>query len=517
MNRNILKSTFSSRPFRIFLFCCLLFSGFQSRLFAESAVMEKFDYKGDIFFRGFYLSRDLPMKKQNDSLCAKDEYLSYFIPPAAAAVHSPCKEADDYYQTRFRLDTSFRPGAYADVVYGLEVGHLTFGKDNPGSTGPGSGGKGSATNIETRQLFLDMHNLDKTMSVRAGLFPVGTPHGIVLASSGAGIHTSYEGKLNSLDLSYLRKEDNSIVDGDSNGFSDSNYNNVHLGVLSWKFSGISWLKTDTYFVYRKDSDTSDEGKDGNETSSMGWAGLYAQLRYKKFTLLLHGIYNHGTFKRPFAYYPSLLEKLAFFPEIKYAYDTALLAGYPLKSRHEVDAGAGEMEISYQIFDTTKLTLMAAGASGRLGIEPNGDPVDYRRDQFRTAGSAFQGSDIAVDSSGGYSIFSLGKLTGVVQKGIRIDNDILQNLSIQIAYYTFDAYRTPTITYNNYYQLYLDTKKPDNHLGEEWNMKLGWKIMTLLSLDLRAARFDAQNGYKILYDVEYGDEIYEFSASLTQKF
>ncbi|MDH5654544.1 MAG: hypothetical protein OEZ34_01455 [Spirochaetia bacterium] len=488
-----------------------------SPVFSESSIREKFDYKGDMLFRGFFLSRDLPLEKQDEGLCSKDEFLAYFMPITNGNTKSPCKESDDYYQARFRLDSSFRPNSYADIVYGLEVGHLTFGRDNPESSGPGSGGKGNASNLETRQLFLKLHNLKDTVSIRGGLFPIGTPKGIVLASSGAGVQLSLEGKYSSLEASYIRKEDNSRIDNDSNGFSDSNFHNVHMGILSWKFSGLSWLKTDTYFVHRRDGDPSDEGDDDNETSAISWAGLLMQFRYKKFTFLLHGIYNAGTFKRPFYFYPSLDEKFSLFPDIKFIHEEALRIGYPLRSKHRVNAGAGEMEMSYQLLDSTKVTLMAAGASGRPGIEPNGDPVDYRRDQFRTAGSAYQGSDIALDSSGGYSIFPLGKLTGVVQRGIRIDIDILQNLSYQIAYYTFDAFRTPTITYNDYYELYMDTNKTDNRLGEEWNMKLTWKIMTLLSLDIRAARFDSQTGYKILYDIEYGDVIYEASASLTQKF
>jgi len=479
----------------------------------------RFDYRGDMLVRGFYLNRDLPLNRQTETPCrSADEYMSYLYPSLFAHTTStPCRETSDYYQARLRLDFSFRPSSYADVVYMIEIGDITFGRDAAGSTGAGSGGKGNAVNIETRQMFLHLHNPHDTASLDIGIFPIGTPKGLVLASNGAGFRSHIETKQSIFSFAYLRKEDTTIKDGDSNGFSDSNFRNVNLGVLQWEYTGLSWLKSDLYAVARRDDDPSDAGNDGNETSRMAWGGIFLSLNKGAFSFLIHGVWNHGTFERPFAYYPSLTERLSLMPQLKAVYDDALATGYPMRSRFETDAGAGQAEMEWRLSNRFAVKGAIAGASGRLGIEPNGDPVDYRRDQFRTAGTGFQFSDIAVDSSGGYSIFAGGNLTGVVARGAILKYIPHDSVELSAGYYSIHLYRTPVIDRNRYYQLYLDTNHPDTYLGDEWNGRITWNIFTDLTFTLKGAKFDAGNGYKILKDIEYGDDLYEYSFVLFQKF
>ena len=354
------------RIFPFYTAALFYFSFYPLELSAQN-ISDKFDYKGDILVRGYFLRRDLPLTRQNNALCGTDEYLSYIFADkikqynnsvSSNNVNSPCREKEDFYTTRFRLDASFRPNIFSDIVLGTEIGHLTFGRDN--------GGKGSAVNIETSKLYLDLHNKSKSLSLISGVFPVGTPAGIVIASSGAGLKSKLETQNNTCEFSYLRKEDNSNFDGDSNGFSDSNYRNIHLSIFSWKNSSLRWLRSELYFVHRNDSNPGTEDNDENETSSLLWSGLHLQFRMGRLNLLLHGIANTGNFKRPFEYYPGLEEKLIPYPEIKSIIDQTISAGYPLRSEFDVAAGAGQFEISYKIQNTLKMTALAAGSQNGLG-------------------------------------------------------------------------------------------------------------------------------------------------------
>jgi hypothetical protein len=159
----------------------------------------------------------------------------------------------------------------------------------------------------------------------------------------------------------------------------------------------------------------------------------------------------------------------------------------------------------------------AGATGRLGSDPNGDPGEYGRDRFRTAGSGFQFSDITLDSSGGYSLFAGGNLSGVTQKGIILRYSPYESIELTGTLFSVDLFRTPSIESNTRYRLHLNTNRPTAHFGDEINLKGVWYILTDLTLILRTARFNAGEAYKILYDVDEGDTIEETSFSLEQRF
>ncbi|MBI3395179.1 MAG: hypothetical protein HY042_05045, partial [Spirochaetia bacterium] len=343
---------------------------------ATPTPLERFTFRGDMLARGFYLERDLPLKSVSLNTTTKTS------------------EIQDLYSMRYRLDLAFRPSQNVDVQYGLQVGELTFGRDTPSSTGHGSGGLGSgSTNVETRELIMKIRNNPETTSVSFGILNFDTPRGLVLASSGGGARLFFDlpSLASSVDVYYIRALDNSVIDGDSNGFSDKNFSNVNLGLARYRFTGIKNLRSEAYMIYRQDDDAQ-SALDGGETSRMYWGGLFAQYKKGAYGLLFHAVGNWGQFHRPDTVSPYL------------------------RKRYEVKAGAGQLELSAAPWDELQVTLVAAGASGRLGIEPNGRSVDFRQDQFRTVSGQFQLTDIVMDSSGGYTVFAAGKLTGVVAEG-----------------------------------------------------------------------------------------------------
>lgn len=492
----------------------------------DDSLTEKFDYRGDAFFQGFYLARDLPLDRTADPVCPGPE-------SAQAGIRSRCREEEDFYRLRLRVRFSFRPSDYVDILYHMEVGFLTFGRDtNNGhvtqTAGPNTGGRGGdRANLETQELILKFKNKVDTLSLSLGLFGFGTPSGIVLATSGAGAwfkkdlsdwNSRFEGV-------YIRSIDNSRIDDDSNGYSDDNFSDIHLGVINWKFSGIPRLHSELYGVYRRDDDPSagDPTDDDRETSRIYWAGLYLKYTSGRWSFLLHGIINRGSFHRPFAidapevYWLSTLSPLDIFYQ-QYQ-DSVTFFGQPeQRKKYPVDARAGEAKISYQATDTLEISTAAAAGSGRLDDDAYGRPPDLKPDYFRTAGSSgYQFSDIAVDSSGGYTLISGGRLTGIYERGLIVKTQLLSTVEGEIGYFCVKLIHTPTIDDNVHYRRYLNAERSDTYFGDEWNFKLTWRIFSDLTFQARAGIFNAGVAYKVLHDAEYGDRILETAFSVEQKF
>ncbi|MBU42659.1 MAG: hypothetical protein CMN76_05530 [Spirochaetaceae bacterium] len=493
-----------------------------SSLSSQTApVLEKFDYNGSMLVRGFFTSRDLPLEKQTATLCPNPFTTSTSSGTTGTATtsnNSKCREERDFYTTRFRLNLAFRPSNYVDIIYGLEVGELEFGDATAGNSGPGSGGTGSGSaNLETRELRLKVHNEKNTLSFHAGIFPYGTPNGFVAATSGAGflINHSVPDWFSEFELYYIKKEDQSRVDRDSNGFNDDNYKDVDVVLGNWKFSGLPGYRSELYGLYRGDNRTEDDNGNLRDTSRLYWAGFYQRYRWGRFDFMLHVIGNWGNVYSPNRELPreDLLEGTTVLNLANEAEN--YLPNQ--REKYKIDAGAGEAEIGYQITDRIKFSLALAGASGRRGVEPDGTSVDYRRDQFHYASQAYQFSEIAVDSSGGYSLFTLGDLTGLVVRGARLEAQLFESVDTLLGYYSLHSYRTPTIDYNQFFTRFPAGKAPSSYFGQEINWRVNWRPFSDLTLSAYVAYFDAGDGYKVLRDVEFGDRALEIMVSANQTF
>ena len=539
---------------------------------AQDEDAKRFDWDGNIFTQTWGRARDLPTERPEDigtfegvdfdSLCPRPDPTPDYV---LNDTTSRCREEQDFTRMRLRVNFALRPSKFVDVLYGLEVGYITFG-DEDDKEGPGSGGQGSgATNLETRQLIMRIHNEADTFAGQAGVYNIGTPEGIVLAGSGAGFRLNWDKQswASRFVFDGIRAQDNSRVDDDSNGFSDDNYQDVNLAVASWNYTGVRWLDTTLYGVYRGDDSMRIADDDGQETSRMYWGGLYFKVKTGRFYMVLHAIGNWGRFERP-----NKLEYLSE-PARLLVEDEIQERGYLIedddddndyiqapfdptqnfyvalpRKKYKVNAGAGHAEIGFKATDRLEFVATAAGGSGRLGPEPDNSESFTRTDQFRTAGSVFQHSQIAVDSNGGYSIFSLGQLTGVVQRGFKTKARLFSALEAEIGYFETYTYRPPVMDYNQYhtrYPFYLRWKLNDrdqieierdddvlftahplvrgdsSYIGHEWNLAFTYRIFADLTLQGTAAVFTAGDGYRILKDVQYGGQIGEASISLNQTF
>lgn len=516
--------------FYTMIISCLAFFDLADLQAQDSSMVDRFSYNGEVLYRGYYLWRDIlipsrSLEKGEPKI--EQSWTDYHI---CNALPEQCKnlnqtrqrEEEDFSTIRLRLNMAFRPSSYADVLYAIEVGHLTFGRESS-TSGPGSGGRGSGrVNIETRELLLRLHNQSQELIGDVGIYNFSTPSGIVVATSGAGGRVKYD--LNSIrssfELNYIHSVDQSRVDGDSNGFSDDNFSDNRMVVLNWKASFPQYVKSEIYSVFRSDDDPTrdDPTEENRETSNVYWAGLYLGFQFGQFGVLLHGIGNWGHFSRLLNQDPQINKVLNDKDDPLNEFYTEAVKP-PLRKKYDINAGAGQIELSWELNDSINLALVGSGASGRIpgDEELDGSSIDFRPDQFRHAGTSFSYTDIALDDSGGYSIFKGGQLTGVTVGGLRFHWQIDPAIAWKVAWYKLRAFRTPNLHKNSNYLLYNDTMKASNELGEEWNTKLIWEPFLDFSVTTNFGWFNASKGYKGLYDIEYGDDIYEFSVFVKQKF
>lgn len=495
-----------------------------SSLFAqEPAADRKFDYDGSFFFQGFYVNRDLPLNIRGKTN-PPDTSFPYDCPvplnPAASpgvtnVANGNCRDNADFYRARFRLNLAFRPSAYVDVKYGLEVGPTFFGQAE------NTFGNIERKNLKTREMIMKVHTADQEASVSVGVFTYSTPKGLVLASSGAGFkfNLSVPDLYSDFEAVYIRAEDRSRINDDSQGFSSQNFKPIQISLLDWKYSGLRWLRSEMYALYREDKSTSVEDNDGYETSRVAWGGLFLQFRWTNFSLILHGVGNWGSFDRPLSVMPPESNYAGLYPTLQPYYDQINANPSNRRRRTNVNAGAGQTEFIWYASDQLQFSAVAAGASGRPegDIENNGGQVTYRRDQFRTAVSGFQMTHIAVDNSGGYTIFNQGRLTGIFIRGALGRIQIYESLQLEVGYYTINLMHVPTIDYNVRFTRYSRDLRPTSYLGEEWNTTLTWRIWSNFTVDMKAAFFQAGDAYKILKDVNFGRHLTEVSMSANQNF
>ncbi|GIX41727.1 MAG: hypothetical protein KatS3mg129_1460 [Leptospiraceae bacterium] len=400
----------------IIFFLYLVFLFWKIPIFAQETLSNLL-YDGDILLRSFFLSRDILTKKQILESCPNP--VEVYENPSTTP-NTKCKEKRDEHKIRFRLNLLFSPNAFTEVYYGLEVGDVTFGKEK-NQNGPESGGSGSgATNIETRELRLSIHNQIKTTLFDIGIFPYSTPDGLVLATSGAGIKFRHEFKeLNSLlETVYFKLQDNSFIDNDSNGFSDENYKDVELISTSYKIFRFSDVIPQFYFVYKRDPVEKDENNNPKDTFQYYWSGIYFQYSYKNWNIYFNLVNLQGYLLSETKIIENDSFLKTYFPDIYNIIQNQNNAFPKSRRKYPKNAYAGNLEISYRPLNDLKISYVLTGATGRAGLNNDGTVTDYNKDQYKSAGGSFQFSEIGVDTSGGYSLLNIDKLSGMIVSGIR---------------------------------------------------------------------------------------------------
>lgn len=501
-------------------------------------------YDGDMMVRGFYLSRDLPLTRVQSEPCplptaATNAQTTVDPTSNASASRSRCSERDDFFTSRLRLNADFSPNLYTDIYYGIQVGEIVFGRDQPGSVGAASGGKGSgAVNVQTREMRFRLHDEAKTTYFDVGIFPVGTPAGIVLATSGAGarLEGEYKPFYSAYQLVYLRQVDTAFRDGDGNGYNDETFKNVDLVYGTWKYFGWESVNLETFVLYRRDPEEYDANRVARDISQLYWVGHEERYSKGAISAMWLGVANLGlvsSTQRVDLTGSDRLIRFPFSPGVQ-AMDSLSLrrlnpvvateqdllsqgnAAFPgSRSRYPVRSGAGQFELAFRVSEGTTLAIGGATGTGRLGPEADGRTSDYRMDRFLTANSGFQYTDIAVDTSGGYTIFRGGALTGLRVVNFQIRQKVSTTLEGKLMVARLSAQNELNGNYNQFYGWW--SGPGSSHLGNEADLLMEWRPLAQLVVSLRAAMFAPGPGYRFLMDAEHGSAMREYSFTLLQRF
>ena len=205
--------------------------------------------------------------------------------------------SQQFVDTRLRLSFDLRPEAPLSVHYGLEIGDVTFGAENPPiwdstghrltNVGSGSGGGEGAdgVNLETKNAYLDMQIPGVPgLSFRGGIIGWGDQFDwTILATDFTGLQFTYERQRSWAQLTFLQFLEGRLRDAED----DSRW---------FALDGRHGLSSDTDIsagVYLWDDNPNDNPGSGDDAYQI-YAGLKVKTRVLgRARLEISGVYNAG--------------------------------------------------------------------------------------------------------------------------------------------------------------------------------------------------------------------------------
>ncbi len=482
---------------------------------------------GNLRFRGFLLGRDALLNRQTRTEPTLDIPAYYKFREQQTRKNfedevdrrtrglpsqiSHQKEKLNYYDTRMILNMEFQTSPNFTAVVGFVIGDIPFGGralqprgpniNDPFLTGAGSGGElrnASGTNVLTSALYLQYRRLDWNFNTKVGLQFFSSVQGRVMFTIGAGfsaVKDFPEDKL-SMELGWIRARERSLVDLDSNGFNDRNYqsSNIYYGKL--RYYQIKNLKSEIYNYYSKDNDPSDELR---ETGDLLWTGFFNEYNFQKFSMILHGVYNFGNVK--------VARSLV---------DNRERVEYQQFKNFKISGYLVDFQLNYNFDQNTNFSFIAIGTSGRPGFDADGLPASYKGNGYRTLAPGYAISNIAVDFIGGYALFNARNMSGLVEYGISTTSTIKEIYQFTFGYYRLYASQAPRLSvnrdYNSIYQ-----QESSNFLGDEFNFNIKWSYFKEFQIHFRSGIFRGSKALKAINDYVYGIYLREAFISAEYKF
>ncbi|MCB1188844.1 MAG: hypothetical protein H7A23_06030 [Leptospiraceae bacterium] len=493
----------------------------------EDSLSNRLNFSGSIRVRGFQLGRDILLKRETptdpyDAKVYKQEKETYYgetliqeeIDARLAGKKTNItkkKESLNYFDTRALLNLEFKGSKNLSGVWGVMAGDVRFGgmglskedRNSPYLVGAGSGGEmgyASGTNLLTNFIYLDYHLKEKNFYSRGGLQLFSSARGMVMFNTGLGILANKDIRFLNMNLEggWIRPRDRTFIDKDNNGYNDKS--NVNIDVVFGKVKLLlKKVKSEIYTYYSRDNDPTDVS---SETGSLYWHGFYNEYNSSNFSVIVHGVYNHGRVKTFNPYRDSSGNKI-----------------YEKYDPHTIKGGLYDLEFSYifNLFNNkANVNLLAVGTTGRPGYENDGVQSSYRGNGYRTLFPRYTISNIAVDFTGGYSIFSAQNMSGLGEYGVYTNFIAFGPMQITLGYYLLYANKSPHI--GNNVEFNLDNyKKTRTYFGQEYNFNLRWNIQKDFQIVFRSGYFTAGDGLKALFDTIYGKKVIEAFISSEYSF
>lgn len=505
-------------------FLCLFLLLITAVFSDEPEQQRKFNITGTMRFRGFVLGRDTPLSRQNATY-------PYYNPPLEASALdstnakmlntetaarltgkpstlSPKNEKLNYYDTRVLLNFEFFTSQYFDGFAGVQIGDMTFGgssvsnsdRNNPSILGSGTGGEiGQQTPVNLRSNFLyinfKLKEYDFTSRYGIQFFSSALGRLVFAIGSGAVMTKGIPSYKLILEGGWIRTRERTAADLDGNGYNDKRQN-VNVTFLKAKFTPINGYSLELYNYTSVDNDQTDSFR---ETGNLYWWGVFNEWRYGTFTMMAHGIYNNGNLKA--------------LQSIRNANEQEV---YQQRKDYTISGGLWDFQISYSYNPQIKLNLIGIGTTGRPGYSKDGVPANYKGGGYRTIFPDFSISNIAIDFTGGYALFSARNMTGLYEVGSFVNIIVPGPFELTVGYYHLYANRSPFIENNRDYNAFYD-KQTSNFMGREYNLNLRWNVLSDFQLLFRSGYFETGSGLKALMDSRSGSYIKEAFITAEYKF
>ncbi|WCL49506.1 hypothetical protein [Leptospira sp. GIMC2001] len=508
-------------PVVLFLGSSVLFSSLNAQ---EEETQTKLDFSGSFRTRGFALGRDLPLERttpttpiydleaeKNEANDVVNQTIENEIERFQTGQRSGLskrKENLNFYDTRFLFNMNFATSKYVEGLWGMQVGDINFGGRglpvsdpsgyDPNIVGAQAGGErgNSAVNVQTNFLFMNFKLPESGFQTRVGLQLFRSAGGRVLFATGTGVNIlkTFQFLRLTFDGGVLRARERSLLDSDNNGFADKNFQNSNIVFGKLKMNYFRNYNAELYSYVLKDND-----RTTNETAELYWHGFNNEFNYSRFSVILHGVLNTGTVRQ---FRPILDENGNPF--------------YAKEFRHFVKGGLYDVQFTYRLDDTTNISLIALGTTGRPGFELDGISSNLRGNGYRPLAPGYAISNIAVDFTGGYALFNARTMTGLNEYGANYNFVAFGPYQITLGYFLLYSSLSPKIENNRVFNEAAGYRT-STYFGQEYNLNLRWNIYGDLQLIFRSGYFIAGDGLYTYLDSRNGKIIREAFFTLEHRF
>lgn len=524
---------------RLFLLFLLLLP---FEYFAQEAEdSTRLDFGGNFRFRGFSLGRDAPLERlttpkpyqtyqpyqslpsyqayqgaklqqqQKQQQEAQQAFQNALIGKATNLPKE--KEKINYYDTRFTFNLNFTTSKYFQALWGMQAGDIKFGgPGNNNTSGPGTGGQlsnSSAVNVQTNFLYINLTLPESGFTARVGLQLFSSVRGRVMLARGTGINVvkSFRKYDFTIEGGALEAVNNSLVQSTLNGYATNNNRNKYIGYLKLKATFLPNMKNEIYSYYMLDqtrTPVTHKTLDGNSytTNTHGhlfWDGLYNEINFSDYSVIVHGILNHGILYNQNPYLDSSQQP------VFYKYD-----------RHYIKGGMFDMEFIYRYSEKLSFSLLGLGTTGRPGYNKYGVQSSLQGNGYQTLSPSYSISNIAIDNTGGYALFTGATMSGLQEYGISSDIVVLGPVLLTLGYYRLYSAKSPDISNNINFSPMLGYRT-SNFFGQEYDVNIRWTVYRDFQVLLRSGYFYIGDGLRALYDFTGKTDLKEFFITADHRF
>lgn len=443
------------------------------------------------------------------------------------AKSQPYREKANFFDSRLLMNFRFSTSKYFDAFWGIQVGDVPFGGRRPANLnpalysetgnllydgskiGPNSGGdinSPNGVNVQTNFLYFSFILPEQGVSARVGLQLFSSPMGRVMFASATGamaiqqIRSPYFKGV--LEGGYILARQVQSFDRSGNLLTSNLKDTSSIYYAKLKISNIQSVVIEPYWYFQNDKDRTDLF-----TQNLHWFGIFTESNLGNWKFILHAIWNGGRTERYSQIDPAKLSELP----------VVFQSSTSFQKRYSVQGGFGEAQIFYKLGSKQTFGATWIGTTGRPGFGRDGELANLERGGYRTLYPAFGVSNIGIDFTGGYAIFTGKSMSGLQQYGFLFNQLMSNSLLLSLGLYQLRATKAPYAEYNRDFRESANGARTSSYLGDEININIKWNQLSDFQIIFRLGYFIPRAGYYVLMDTNEGDRIADAILSTEYRF